>query len=500
MVDPNGADPTLTGLENKRVIYNHEARQNQNYVTNTFATERARDPEKNTNSTMADHHKNLKRSREELEASNNGRSSQNKITGSLDEEVKNPSLNLALATTPEYIKQIESPQQQQEQRQRHDSNTTPSRKTKALHFPISKITIGEWTREAVYGHDLKAKIYFGRKKIMWECLQDEVTRKIEMQWCDVLSLRTLCHRHDNTGIILVELRKPPTFWIETNVQAGKPTQWQQLDQDFTLNHSASRNRFFCFFFDFLMKVIPKSHMTCYNRIHELDFAPGVMQENMTKLLSSDSYWSELFKVHFPTSEHLYFDDEKQNPMSFPISKITIGEWTCDAVNEQDLQAKIYFERRQIMWEGLEDVTTTETTRKMHWKIEMQWCDVLSLTPSYHAQTGILKVELRVPPTFFIKRETSPRSGRTTQWQQLDQDFTLNHSASRNRIHTLYFAPGVLQENMKKLVSGDRFWSELVKVHFPTLEHRYFDDIGYGNSKNNVTATQFHGNHESSNND
>ncbi|KAF2606031.1 hypothetical protein F2Q68_00043540 [Brassica cretica] len=54
-----------------------------------------------------------------------------------------------------------------------------------------------------------------------------------------------------------------------------------------------------------------------------------------------------------------------------------------------------------------------------------------------------------------------------------------------RMHTLHFAPGVLQANMEKLVSGDRFWSELVKVHFPTSDHLYFDIC--------------HGNHEDSNN-
>ncbi|CAN7083340.1 unnamed protein product [Brassica oleracea var. botrytis] len=230
----------------------------------------------------------MERSQEELEASNNGGSSPNKITGSVDEEVEYPPLNLALTVTPEFLKQIESLQQQQ----RHDSNSTPPGKTKPMSFPISKITIGEWTRDAVYEQDLKAKIYFAYKKIMWECLEDDVTtettrrrsRKIEMQWCDVLSLKPWYHPHDQTGILSVELRKPPTFFIETNPQALKHTQWQKLDQDFTFNHSASRSR-----------------------MHTLHFAPGVLQANMEKLVSGDRFWSELVKVHFPTSDHLYFD-------------------------------------------------------------------------------------------------------------------------------------------------------------------------------------------------
>ncbi|KAG5392121.1 hypothetical protein IGI04_022084 [Brassica rapa subsp. trilocularis] len=227
----------------------------------------------------------MERSREELEASNNGGSSPNKITGSVDEQVENGPLNLRLTTSPEFLKQIESLLQQQQQ----DSNSTPPAKTKPMSFPISKITIGEWTRDAVYEQDLKAKIYFARKKIMWECVEDVSTtgmnRKIEMQWGDVLSLKPWYHPHDQTGILKVELRKPPTFFIETNPQARKHTQWQQLDQDFTRNHSASRNR-----------------------IHTLHFAPGVLQKNMEKLVSGDRFWSELVKVHFPTLEHLYFYD------------------------------------------------------------------------------------------------------------------------------------------------------------------------------------------------
>ncbi|KAJ0242193.1 hypothetical protein HA466_0206900 [Hirschfeldia incana] len=460
-----------------------------------------------------------KRPQEELEASNNGGSSPNKIVGSLDvdEEVKSGPLKLALTITPEFLKQIETLQQQhQQQRLLHDSISTPPGKTKPMSFPISKITIGEWTREAVNQQHFKAEIYFTWKTIVWECLLlDEATtrlNRIAMPWDGVLSLQPVYHPDDKTGILKVELSKPPTLWVETRQEAGSLQHSGYLDQ-IKLNHSASRNR-----------------------IHTLHFAAGVLQENMMKLVSSDRFWSELIKFNFPTLEDLYFDDIAKNPplnlaltiapevhkqieslqqqrhvsistppgktkpISFPISKITIGEWTCDAVNEQDLKAKVYFKSRKIMWECLEDVTTTETetTRRKSRKIEMQWGDVLSLKPWYHQydRTGTLSVELRKPPTFYIE---IPQAGKPTQWEQSDQDFTLNHSASRNRRHTLHFAPGVLQENMKNLVSGDRFWSELVNVQFPTLEDLYFDDTSYGNSMNNKMAPQFHGNHESSNN-
>ena len=108
-----------------------------------------------------------------------------------------------------------------------------------------------------------------------------------------------------------QLRKPPTFFIETNPQALKHTQWQKLDQDFTLNHSASRNRLFLPFLVPFKNDSNSIHdliLLCYNvRMHTLHFAPGVLQANMEKLVSGDRFWSELVKVHFPTSDHLYFD-------------------------------------------------------------------------------------------------------------------------------------------------------------------------------------------------
>jgi len=42
--------------------------------------------------------------------------------------------------------------------------------------------------------------------------------------------------------VYVQLKKRPTFFIETNPQAGKHTQWKQLDHDFTGDH-ASNYRF-----------------------------------------------------------------------------------------------------------------------------------------------------------------------------------------------------------------------------------------------------------------
>ncbi|KFK37986.1 hypothetical protein AALP_AA3G055300 [Arabis alpina] len=218
------------------------------------------------------------------------------------EEVTLPLLNLALTKSPEVISLFESTLKQEfpctKTLQDFVKTLTPPEtpktheKPKAMNFPISKITIGEWTRDARYPDDLKAKFYFAKKRLMWESLDEVDTgtrrsrlkRKIEIQWADVLSLRVTNNSHDGTEILEIELRKRPTFFMETNPQAGKHTQWIKMEQDFTLNQSASK----------------------YRR-HTLNFAPGVLHKSMEKLVSSDNFWSERVKVRFPSLQNIFFD-------------------------------------------------------------------------------------------------------------------------------------------------------------------------------------------------
>ncbi|XP_024016050.1 uncharacterized protein LOC18025680 isoform X2 [Eutrema salsugineum] len=169
--------------------------------------------------------------------------------------------------------------------------------------------------------------------------------------------------------------------------------------------------------------------------------------------------------------------EKPKAMNFPISKITIGEWTSTALFPDDLKAKFYFAKRKIMWEILEDVETATHVARLKRKIEIHWDDVLSFRAT--VQSGILQLELRKRPAFFM--EANPQPGKHTQWIQMDQDFTLNQSASIFRRHTLHFSSGVLEKNLGKIVSSDSFWSKLDKVTFPTLPHSLYFDVPDGNS-------------------
>ncbi|CAH8361592.1 unnamed protein product [Eruca vesicaria subsp. sativa] len=175
--------------------------------------------------------------------------------------------------------------------------------------------------------------------------------------------------------------------------------------------------------------------------------------------------------------------EKPKAVNSQIHKITIGQWTHVRVYPDDIKAKFYFKKRRIIWEFLDDVEIGTQVERLKRKIEIEWSDVLSFRAilNSHDDTGILEVELGKRPTFFM--ETNLQARKHTQWK-MDQDFTLDQSASKYRRHTLHFFPGDLQETLEKLVSGDSFWSKLAKVKFPTLQSLYFD-IGFGDSNNDV---------------
>ncbi|XP_010417855.1 PREDICTED: uncharacterized protein LOC104703525 [Camelina sativa] len=178
-----------------------------------------------------------------------------------------------------------------------------------MHFPISQITIGQWFYRAKNPDDIVAKLYFAKKKLIWEILDagdpktktPRLKRKIEIQWDDVASLQESINSRDETGILKIELKKRPKFFIETSPQAGKHTQWKQMDQDFTEDQAAS-----CF------------------RIHTLHFDAGVLQKNLEKLLS-DSFWAKLHEVYFPVREAVLFDidygiNNNTNSSSYVLSQ------------------------------------------------------------------------------------------------------------------------------------------------------------------------------------
>lgn len=119
--------------------------------------------------------------------------------------------------TQEHFNKIESKFQEERQKQLYSTENTKAltthetptttEKLKAMNFEISKITIGEWTHKSVYPHDLIAKFYFAKKRLMWEILDEDskLKRKIEMQWSDVLSFRASFPPQNETGTLEVEV-------------------------------------------------------------------------------------------------------------------------------------------------------------------------------------------------------------------------------------------------------------------------------------------------------
>ncbi|KAF8068565.1 hypothetical protein N665_1142s0016 [Sinapis alba] len=211
-----------------------------------------------------------------------------------------PPLNLTYTPTLEHFNKLKSildaqkPPYSTENTKTLTTHETPTNieKQKAINFQISKIIIGEWTHKSVYPDDLKAKFYFAKRKLMWEILDEHsrLKRKIEIQWSDVLSFRATIYPQDETATLEIELGKCPTFFMETNPQPGKHTQWKQLDHDFTLDQSASK----------------------YRR-HTLHFPSEDLQKNLEKLVSADSFWSKLAKVSFPIlPQSLYFYNGNSN--------------------------------------------------------------------------------------------------------------------------------------------------------------------------------------------
>ncbi|CAA0381470.1 unnamed protein product [Arabidopsis thaliana] len=246
----------------------------------------------------------MKRSREESQGGGN----HNRF---VDE---GPRLNLPLTKTPELINKIESylkvhytcPHQQTENSSKTSTLPKSPEKLKAMNFPISTIKIGDCVFVAKNPDDIVAKFYFAKKKLLWEFLFAEpeanmprLKSKIEIQWNDVSSFEESINSRDETGILKIELKKRPTFFTETNPQAGKHTQWKQLDYDFTGDQAS------------------------YYRRHTLHFPPGVLQKNLEKLLT-DSFWSKLYKVPFPVHESLYFDIGFENNNSSNGHSKTVG--------------------------------------------------------------------------------------------------------------------------------------------------------------------------------
>ncbi|KAL1551634.1 hypothetical protein AAHA92_19452 [Salvia divinorum] len=147
---------------------------------------------------------------------------------------------------------------------------------KASNFQIITFTVGNWKREAVHRGSLTAKIYYGKKKLVWEFLYGPLKSKMEVSWSDITAIEAVMNPNQ-PGFLRVQLAKPPLFFREIPPQPGKHSNWEPAD-DFTNGQAL-----FC--------------MT-----HEATFPPGVLDKHYEKLLLNDERLAELSRRPFPTHE------------------------------------------------------------------------------------------------------------------------------------------------------------------------------------------------------
>lgn len=62
-------------------------------------------------------------------------------------------------------------------------------KWKASNFPAVSLRIGGWERTSQYMGDLVSKVYFAKRKLVWEILEGGLKSKVEVQWADISALQ-----------------------------------------------------------------------------------------------------------------------------------------------------------------------------------------------------------------------------------------------------------------------------------------------------------------------
>ncbi|KAL3620659.1 hypothetical protein CASFOL_035571 [Castilleja foliolosa] len=178
---------------------------------------------------------------------------------------------------------------------KHDSiSESIPEKLKASNFPITFIQIGAWQRITKHEGDLTAKLYYAKRKLVWEVLNGALKSKIEIQWSDIIAIRAITHNTNNPGTLEIELNQPPSFYQEINPQPRKHTLWQQAS-DFTGGQAPIW------------------------RIHYVRFPTGVLNKHYEKLLQCDQRLFDLSQKPFPSHGSPYF-----NPTMFGIAGLSFG--------------------------------------------------------------------------------------------------------------------------------------------------------------------------------
>ncbi|KAL4636538.1 hypothetical protein ACB092_03G016900 [Castanea dentata] len=161
-----------------------------------------------------------------------------------------------------------------------------SEKLKASNFGASLLRIGSWTVQPPREGALVVKIYFAKRKLVWEILENALKKKIEIQWSDIVGIRARI-MEDKPGILEIELNNRPAFFDESNPMPRKHTMWK-ISSDFTDNQAQTY------------------------RLHYLEFPPGTLDKHYEKLLQCDPNLLKLSQRPFPSLSSPYFHTDCYN--------------------------------------------------------------------------------------------------------------------------------------------------------------------------------------------
>ncbi|KAL6493227.1 hypothetical protein OROGR_032986 [Orobanche gracilis] len=155
-------------------------------------------------------------------------------------------------------------------------------KLKASNFPITSIKIGAWQRNSMNEGDMIGKLYYAKRKIVWEVLDGPLKSKMEIVWSNIIAIQAIME-DDRPGILKIELAKPPVFFRETTPQPRKHTNWQ-IGNNFDFSNGQAS--------------------VC--RIHCVTFPPKVLDRYYEKILQCDERLLKLSQQPFPSRQCSYF--------------------------------------------------------------------------------------------------------------------------------------------------------------------------------------------------
>ncbi|XP_045811021.1 uncharacterized protein LOC123905461 isoform X1 [Trifolium pratense] len=136
-------------------------------------------------------------------------------------------------------------------------------KLKASNFPAILLKIGSWEYKSKFEGELVAKCYYATEKLVWEVLEGDLKRKIEIPWSNITALQANCPEEGPSTLTLVVARQP-RFFREADPLPRKSTRWESTT-DFTGGQAS------------------------IHRMHFLQCEQGLLAKHFAKLIQCSSH-------------------------------------------------------------------------------------------------------------------------------------------------------------------------------------------------------------------